>query len=132
MDAARALADLKQISAQIQHVVIFDGDGDVVGSTIEGEGRAEVAAEAAARLLRAAGDAAETDEQVVQLEASLEGGSVVVVREGDSAIAATTAPEPTIGLVFYDLRTCLRQLTQEEKDDSPAQQRAASAGDESA
>jgi len=132
MDAARALADLKQISAQIQDVVIFEGDGNVVGSTIEGEGRADAAARAAAHLLRAAAEAAQTDKQIVQLEASLEGGSVVVVRERDSAIAATTAPEPTIGLVFYDLRTCLRELTHDENDESPAQQRAPSDGDEDA
>jgi hypothetical protein len=25
-------------------------------------------------------------------------------------IAATTTPEPTVGLVFYDLKTCLRSI----------------------
>ncbi len=25
-------------------------------------------------------------------------------------IAATTTPEPTVGLVFYDLKTCLRSV----------------------
>jgi hypothetical protein len=28
-------------------------------------------------------------------------------------IAATTAPEPTVGLVFYDLKSCLRGLAEE-------------------
>jgi predicted regulator of Ras-like GTPase activity (Roadblock/LC7/MglB family) len=110
MDAAQALVELKQISAQIDQAVILEGDSSVIGSTIENQGRAEAAAKAAARLLEAAGEAAESDKPIVQLEASLDGGSVVIVREGDRAIAATTTPEPTIGLVFYDLRTCLREV----------------------
>ena len=32
-------------------------------------------------------------------------GSVFVVRDGGRTIAATTTPEPTVGLVFYDLKT---------------------------
>jgi hypothetical protein len=35
---------------------------------------------------------------------------VFVVRDGDRLIAATTTPEPTVGLVFYDLKTCLRSI----------------------
>jgi hypothetical protein len=45
-----------------------------------------------------------------------------VVRDGDRLIAATTTPEPTVGLVFYDLKTCLRGLGEEEK---PKPKRAA-------
>ena len=30
-----------------------------------------------------------------------------VVREGKRRIAATTAPDPTTGLVFYDLKSAL-------------------------
>jgi hypothetical protein len=29
-------------------------------------------------------------------------------------IAATTTPEPTVGLVFYDLKSCLRSLGEEQ------------------
>jgi hypothetical protein len=45
---------------------------------------------------------------VTQLEAATSDGSVFVVRDGDSYIAATTRPEPTVALVFYDLKTALR------------------------
>jgi hypothetical protein len=38
---------------------------------------------------------------------------VFVVRDGDRLIAATTTPEPTVGLVFYDLKSCLRGLGDE-------------------
>ena len=37
-------------------------------------------------------------------------GSVFVVRDGERLIAATTRPEPTVGLVFYDLKSCLRSI----------------------
>jgi len=52
----------------------------------------------------------ETDGEFAQLEVALQGGSVFVVRDGDRLIAATTQPEPTVGLVFYDLKSCLREL----------------------
>jgi len=42
-------------------------------------------------------------------------GSVFVVRGEGRLIAATTTPEPTVGLVFYDLKSCLRALGVEEK-----------------
>jgi hypothetical protein len=35
---------------------------------------------------------------------------VFVVREGDRIIAATTSADPTVGLVFYDLKSCLRDV----------------------
>ncbi|HEX9415293.1 MAG TPA: hypothetical protein VF895_01135 [Gaiellaceae bacterium] len=111
MDPAKALADLKQISSQVREAVIFDEGGTVVASTLADGGTAATMAEGAARLLEAAAEAApEGAQRVVQLEAALGDGSVALVREGDRTIAATTAPEPTIGLVFYDLRTCLRSL----------------------
>jgi hypothetical protein len=33
---------------------------------------------------------------------------VFVVRDGKLTIAATTGPAPTVGLVFYDLKSALR------------------------
>jgi predicted regulator of Ras-like GTPase activity (Roadblock/LC7/MglB family) len=117
MDPDGALADLKQISAQVQEAVIFDGAGTVVASTLDGD-RAKVMAEAAGRLLETAGHADEA-KPVVQIEAALADGSVVVVREGDAAVAATTLPDPTIGLIFYDLRTCLRALAEDEPAAKP-------------
>jgi hypothetical protein len=117
MDPAEALEDLKQISAQVQQVVIFDADGAVIGSTLGDGGAASEMADAAARLLAAP---PKSPEPVVQLEAALGDGSVALVTDGRRTIAATTAPEPTIGLVFYDLRTCLRSL-----EDEPEKPKAA-------
>jgi hypothetical protein len=47
---------------------------------------------------------------VSQLEAATAEGSVFVVRDGGRTIIATTRPEPTVGLVFYDLKTALRSI----------------------
>jgi predicted regulator of Ras-like GTPase activity (Roadblock/LC7/MglB family) len=110
MDPAKALADLRQISTQVERAVIFDGDARVLASMLDDEGAATAMAEAASGLLAAA---ANSPKPVVQLEAALPEGSVVLVTQDDLTIAATTSPEPTIGLVLYDLRTCLRSLEAE-------------------
>ena len=41
------------------------------------------------------------------------------MRDGDRVIAATTGPEPTVGLVFYDLKTCLRGFGEEPAKPKP-------------
>ncbi len=110
---AQALADLTEISTQVEAAVVFDREGTVLGSTVDDE-RAGRLAEAALELVRAA-DEARPDgaEDLVQLDVALADGSVFVAADGDRLIAATTAPEPTVGLVFYDLKSCLRGLAEE-------------------
>lgn len=107
MDAQQALADLTEISSQIQAAVVFDDKGKVVGSTVpDGDGLA-----AAARDLFAAAEELRTgDSGLTQLEIATGGGSVFVVRDGKTTIAATTGPAPTVGLVFYDLKSALRSV----------------------
>jgi hypothetical protein len=105
MDAQQALADLTEISSQITAAVVFDDKGKVVGSTLaEGGGFAQAAAD----LLAAAEDVRTGDAPLTQLEVATGDGSVFVVREGKTTIAATTGPAPTVGLVFYDLKSALR------------------------
>lgn len=108
MDAAQALADLTEISSQIQSAVLFDESGAVLGSTFAGEPAARALAEAAAALLERAAAYRSDEGEVTQLEASTAEGSVFVVRDGSRRIAATTGPSPTVGLVFYDLKSALR------------------------
>lgn len=106
MDAVQALADLTEISSQIQAAVLFDESGTVQGSTLANDGAAEALARAGGDLLeRAAGFRSEGE--VTQLEASTGAGSVFVVRDGARRIAAVTGPAPTVGLVFYDLKSAL-------------------------
>ncbi len=116
---AQALADLTEISTQIEAAVVFDREGTVVGSTLDDE-RAGRLAGPALELLRAAEDARPREAgELVQLDVALRDGSVFVVATGDRVIAATTRPEPTVGLVFYDLKSCLRALGEEEKPAKP-------------
>jgi predicted regulator of Ras-like GTPase activity (Roadblock/LC7/MglB family) len=128
MDAQQALADLTEISSQIRAAVVFDEQGKVAGSTLPDAPRAEALARSAAELLAVAegvksGDGAE----LTQLEAATGDGSVFVVRQGPTRIAATTGVDPTVGLVFYDLKSALRNLeakTEEEKPKAAPRKRA--------
>ena len=108
MDAAQALADLTEISSQIEAAVLFDEEGGVLGSTLTDEQAAQALARSAAELLEGAAGLRSSGAEVTQLEASTQEGSVFVVRDGARRIAATTGPSPTVGLVFYDLKSCLR------------------------
>jgi predicted regulator of Ras-like GTPase activity (Roadblock/LC7/MglB family) len=104
---ADALAHLTEISSQIDTAVVLDKEGTVVAATVDDE-RAGRMAGAALELFRRAGE--QRGEELVQLDVALDGGSVFVVRDADRLIAATTRSEPTVGLVFYDLKSCLRSI----------------------
>jgi predicted regulator of Ras-like GTPase activity (Roadblock/LC7/MglB family) len=112
MDAAQALADLTEISSQIEAAVLFDESGAVLGSTLANAAAAERVARAASELLEHAG-AFRSGGSITQLEASTAEGSVFVVRDEARRIAATTGPAPTVGLVFYDLKSALRNADAE-------------------
>ena len=109
MDAAQALRDLTEVSSQIEGAVMADAAGGVLASTFPDGIGERVAAEAIALLAAAdASAAAGSRAPLAQLVASLGGGAVFVVRSGERLVAAVTGPEPTAGLVLYDLKTCLR------------------------
>jgi len=115
MEPAQALADLTEISSQIEAAVLFDESGDVAGSTLADEHAAASLARAADELIRHADRLASGDRTVTQVEASAPEGSVFVVRDGARRVAAVTGPDPTVGLVFYDLKSCLREADAAEK-----------------
>ena len=117
MDAAQAIADLTEISPQVRNVVVISPDGAPAGSNLTDDAAVARLAEGAKQLVEAA-EALRPG--VAQLEAATLAGSVFVVRDGDRLIAATTTPEPTVGLVFYDLKTCLRAI----EAPKPARRRA--------
>lgn len=122
VDAAQALADLTEISSQIVHVAIVDGDGAVLASSLDDERRAARFVEGLSKLVEEADAAREAHglTGLVQLEAATLEGSIFVVKPAASGmlIAAVTRPEPTVGLVFYDLKHCLRSIG--EHDGKPA------------
>ena len=110
MDAAAALKRLEEVSSQVEAAVIFDRGGNVIGSTLADAPRAQRLARAAVALLEE-GD--RRGESLAQLEVATPDGNVFLIAEQERAIGATTAPEPTVGLVFYDLKSCLRDLDRE-------------------
>jgi predicted regulator of Ras-like GTPase activity (Roadblock/LC7/MglB family) len=124
MDATAALERLRDISSQVRTAVIFERGGKIVGSTLQDEERTRTIATEAEELLAAAerrrGEAEGSGSEFAQLEVAVQRGSVFVVRHDDRLIAATTAPEPTVGLVFYDLKSCLREL-----EEAPAKKQTA-------
>ena len=123
MDATQAIAELTEISPQVRDVVVIAADGSLTGSNLPGEAAAQRLADGARRLLEAAEG---LRPGVAQLEAATTSGSVFVVRDGERLIAATTTPEPTVGLVFYDLKTCLRSVTDVGSTESAGAEAAAS------
>jgi predicted regulator of Ras-like GTPase activity (Roadblock/LC7/MglB family) len=110
MDAAQALADLTEISPQIEAAVVLDEGGAVLAATLDDERAREVGRLARELLAQAERTRSGDDTSPTQLQAETRAGSVFVVREARRLIAATTPADPTSGLVFYDLRTCLRSL----------------------
>jgi predicted regulator of Ras-like GTPase activity (Roadblock/LC7/MglB family) len=115
MDAAQALEDLTQVSTQIEGAVLAEPGGKVVASTY-GDEKAGRVASAALSLLEEATSARADGAELTQVLAELDDGAVFVVRSGSHLVAAVTKPDPIAGLIFYDLKTCLRLL--EEKPDT--------------
>jgi predicted regulator of Ras-like GTPase activity (Roadblock/LC7/MglB family) len=120
MDAQQALADLTEISSQIEAAVVFDDKGKVAGSTLGDSARTEQLAGAAKELLAAAEGVKTGESPLTQLEIATGEGSVFLVREGKACIAATTGSNPTVGLVFYDLKSALKNVKAEPARKAPA------------
>jgi hypothetical protein len=66
---------------------------------------------------------------LTQLEAATLEGSVFIVRRDGRVIAATTRPDPTVGLVFYDLKHCLRSIAEGAAENGTARRTRKKAGD---
>ena len=105
MDAGRALADLTSVSSQVRAAVAHRSARR--RARLDPRRRRR---DRRRRRSRSAEAAEETSGRtgLTDLVVSTEGGAVFVVREGGSTLAATTDPDPTVGLVLYDLRAALR------------------------
>jgi hypothetical protein len=115
MDAAQALAELSELSSQVERAVVLDAKGALLGSTGEDAAAADALARAALDLVAAARELRAAADDVTRVEVELAEGGLFVLREGDRTIAATTGPGPTAGLVAYDLRTCLHAIAEKPK-----------------
>ena len=125
MDAAAAIDELRSLSTQIDVIMVASRDGSVMASTVEGDRADRLGS--LARDLVAGADVVRADlgrDALSQLQAATPEGSVFVVLDGERMAVATTGADPTVGLVFYDLKTLLRQL-----DDAGAAAAPADAGE---
>ncbi|MCC6223943.1 MAG: hypothetical protein IT201_10705 [Thermoleophilia bacterium] len=116
MEPSEALADLIEISTQIRAAVIVAPGGDVISAAGADGDQARDLARGARELVAAAADAmggSESRERLAQIQAAMPQGSVFVVQDEERLVAAVTVAEPTVGLVFYDLKTCLRHVAGE-------------------
>jgi predicted regulator of Ras-like GTPase activity (Roadblock/LC7/MglB family) len=111
MDPNSAIRELKDLSTQIEAVVLAGADGAPIASTLPDERSTRVARLAADLVMRADGVRSDLGrEALAQLQAATPDGSVFVVLDSGRLAVATTGPDPTVGLVFYDLKTLLRQV----------------------
>jgi predicted regulator of Ras-like GTPase activity (Roadblock/LC7/MglB family) len=116
MDAASALADLTEISTQVEAAVLCDDSGAVLAAAPAGTARSERLSRTAVDLVAAARERFESSGRTLtQLEAALHEGSVFVALQDGRSIVAVTGASPTSGLVFHDLGNCLRTLAEAEK-----------------
>ena len=118
MDAAEALKDLTEISSQIQAAVLIAADGQTLASTIDDNARSDRLCAAVGSLVEAATARSGGEGRLVQLGGDGD-GSLFVVRDDERIVAAVTKPEPTAGLVFFDLKSCLRAAAAEQGDGKP-------------
>ena len=115
MDAAQALSELLELSSQITAAVVLDADGASVASSSEDAAMTDALAAATRELVAVAADLASGGHDVTRVEVELVDGAFFVVSEGGHTVAATTGPDPTSGLVLYDLRTCAQAIAPPKK-----------------
>ena len=118
MDAADALRDLTEISSQIEAAVLIASEGKALASTFDDAAATERLCAAVRSLVEATAETS-AGRTLVQLEAATRAGSLFVVRDDERIAAAVTKPEPTAGLVFFDLKSCLRAAAAEAGDGKP-------------
>ncbi len=108
MDAAQAIADLTEISPQVKDVVVIAADGSLTGSNLPDPEAGRTARRRRPPAARGRGGPAPRGRPAG-------GGDHLGKRVRRARRRApdrgSTTPEPTVGLVFYDLKTCLRSIT---------------------
>ena len=117
VDAAQALADLTEISPQVGDVAIDRRGRLRVGlerspTRRRAERFAERREAAASRPTRREARGLRTSPSSRRRRSTAASSSCATATR---LIAATTTPEPTVGLVFYDLKHCLRSIDEPPK-----------------
>lgn len=112
--ASSALDELLEVSPQVDAAVILERDGGrlLASAPASSSRMADRFGATCVKLLDAAEQArAELGrEPVAQVEVATPDGHVFVVSDATWLVAAVTDADPTVGLVFYDLKTALRAV----------------------
>ena len=112
--AGRALEELLEVSPQVDAAVILERDGGrlIASAPASSDRVADRLASTCVKIV----DAAEQSrrelgrEPISQVEVATPDGHVFVVTDTTWIVAAVTDADPTVGLVFYDLKTALRAV----------------------
>jgi predicted regulator of Ras-like GTPase activity (Roadblock/LC7/MglB family) len=112
MDASAALSELVGLSTQVVEAVVTGPDGVVEAARAATDERGRRLAAAGAELLAEA-SALRPGSAVERVHVDLARGSLVAVSGGGRTVVATTVPEPTAGLVAFDLRAALRRVAED-------------------
>ena len=125
--AEDAFKEMLEISTDLDKAVLYSGDAVIVSNFPESLQATMVAK---ARELAALGAQHGSDmgaAPLTQLMVETDGGMVFLVREADAgglALLATGVRDSRIGLVFYDMKTCMRDsrgpATADEEEVEPA------------
>jgi len=121
VEAAQALADLLEISPQVEAATVFDDHDEPLGSVGVSAWWALAAVRAGRALLEDAADLRGDDSgEATQVHASLADGDVFVVGSpgGETILAVTSARQPA-GQLFYDLKRCLDSISEAQTDSEP-------------
>ena len=123
MDAAQALADLAQVSTQIEAAVILDSSGTVLASSMTEAARSDAVARAARELFTAAEESmggADAREKLVQGPSLIpDAWRLCCTRRRSSARGRHHARPHCRARVFLDLKTCLRHVAGESLTPKP-------------
>ncbi|MCW2955373.1 MAG: hypothetical protein JWO69_242 [Thermoleophilia bacterium] len=112
--ASTALDELLEVSPQVDAAVILRRSGGSLLASAPPT-RDRLSDEFGATCLRIleAAEQSRTElgrEPIAQVEVATPEGHVFIVADADHLVAAVTDADPTVGLVFYDLKTALRAV----------------------
>ncbi len=115
--AEKAFKEMLEISTDLDKAVLFAGD-EVVVSNFPESLRGTMVKKAHELAAAGAGRAADMGSApLTQMVVESKGGMVFLVREpedGGMGILATAKKDSRIGLVFYDMKTCIRDAQEAE------------------
>lgn len=117
--AEKALKEMLDISTDIDKALVYSGDEVVASNFPEHLQGAMLARAKELTSVAEQQGRSSTESPVTQVVVETQSGSVFLVREPQPegmAILATGKKDSRIGLVFYDMKTCIRDAQESDED----------------